>query len=116
MKKKKILFYGDTPTCATGFATVSRNILVGLFNTGRYDITVFGVNYWGDPSPPLTQMFNIYPAGMNNERDPYGREKFKAFASQMEYDILFFLQDSADIVRIRFFSWARQALQAAARQ
>jgi glycosyltransferase involved in cell wall biosynthesis len=94
MERKKILFYGDTPTCATGFATVSRNILVGLFNTGKYDITIFGVNYWGDPSPPLTQMFNIYPAGMNNERDPYGREKFKAFASQMDYDILFFLQDS----------------------
>jgi len=92
--KKRILFYGDTPTCATGFATVSRNILLGLYNTGKYDITVFGINYWGDPSPPLTQIFNIYPAGMNNERDPYGREKFKAFAHQMDYDILFFLQDS----------------------
>lgn len=92
--KTKILFYGDSPTCATGFATVSRNILLGLYNTGRYDIDIFGVNYWGDPKPPLTQIFNIYPAGMNNERDPYGREKFKAFAHQAEYDILFFLQDS----------------------
>lgn len=92
--KTKILFYGDSPTCATGFATVSRNILLGLYNTGKYDIDIFGVNYWGDPKPPLTQMFNIYPAGMNNERDPYGREKFKAFALQMDFDILFFLQDS----------------------
>ena len=93
-RKLRILFYGDSPTCATGFATVSRNILLGLYKTGKYDIDIFGVNYWGDPKPPLTQIFNIFPAGMNNERDPYGREKFKAFAMQAEFDILFFLQDS----------------------
>ena len=93
-RKIRILFYGDSPTCATGFATVSRNILLGLYKTGKYDIDIFGINYWGDPKPPLTQIFNIFPAGMNNERDPYGREKFKAFAMQAEFDILFFLQDS----------------------
>lgn len=93
-KKLKILFYGDSPTVATGFGTVSANILTGLHATGKYDIDIFGVNYWGDPKPPYTKIFNIYPAGMNNERDPYGRKKFMEMAKHMDFDILFFLQDS----------------------
>lgn len=93
-KKLKILFYGDSPTVATGFGTVSQNILTGLYMTGKYDIDIFGVNYWGDPKEPYTKMFNIYPAGMNNERDPYGRKKFMEMAKHMDFDILFFLQDS----------------------
>ena len=92
--KIKILYYGDSPTVATGFGTVAANILTGLYATGKYDIDIFGVNYWGDPKPPYTKMFNIYPAGMNNERDPYGRKKFMEMAKHMEFDILFFLQDS----------------------
>jgi glycosyltransferase involved in cell wall biosynthesis len=93
-KKLKILYYGDSPTVATGFGTVAGNILTGLHATGKYEIDIFGVNYWGDPKPPYTKMFNIYPAGMNNERDPYGRKKFMEMAKNMDFDILFFLQDS----------------------
>jgi len=92
--KIKILYYGDSPTVATGFGTVAANILMGLYATGRYEIDVFGVNHWGDPKPPYTKIFNIYPAGMNSERDPYGRKKFTEMAKQMDFDILFFLQDS----------------------
>jgi glycosyltransferase involved in cell wall biosynthesis len=93
-KKLKILYYGDSPTVATGFGTVASNILLGLYATGKYEIDVFGVNHWGDPKEPYTKIFNIYPAGMNNERDPYGRKKFMEMAKHMEFDILFFLQDS----------------------
>jgi glycosyltransferase involved in cell wall biosynthesis len=92
--KIKILYYGDSPTVATGFGTVAANILMGLYATGRYEIDIFGVNHWGDPKPPYTKLFNIYPAGMNNERDPYGRKKFMEMAKHMDFDILFFLQDS----------------------
>lgn len=93
-KKLKILYYGDSPTVATGFGTVASNILLGLYATGKYDIDIFGVNHWGDPKEPYTKIFNIYPAGMNNERDPYGRKKFMEMVKHMEFDILFFLQDS----------------------
>jgi len=48
-KKIKVLGYCDSPTCATGFATVSRNIFEGLYRTGRFDIDILGINYWGDP-------------------------------------------------------------------
>lgn len=90
-KKIKVLAYCDAPTCATGFATVSRNILSGLYYTGRYDIDILGINYWGDPH---NFPFRIWPTGTNSDKDPYGRKKSFSMIPRMEYDILFFLQDS----------------------
>ena len=65
-KKIKVLAYCDSPTCATGFGTVSRNILAGLYSTGRFDIDILGINYWGDPH---NFPFRIWPTGVNGERD-----------------------------------------------
>jgi len=62
--KIKILFYGDAPPCATGFATVARNVLMGLHNTGRYDIKILGINYWGDPHE---FPFPIWPTGTSKK-------------------------------------------------
>lgn len=90
-RKIKVLAYCDAPTCATGFGTVSRNILSGLYNTGRYDIDVLGINYWGDPH---NFPFRIWPTGVNSDHDPYGRKKVFSMIPKMEYDILFFLQDT----------------------
>jgi len=89
--KIKLLAYCDTPSCATGFGTVSRNILEGLQNTGRYQIDVLGINYWGDPHP---FPYRIWPVGTNKERDPYGRKKICGMMPQMDFDLLFFLQDT----------------------
>jgi len=92
MKEKiKIFAYCDSPTCATGFATVSRNIFEGLYRTGRYDIDIFGINFWGDPH---SFPYRIWPAGTNPQRDPYGRQKAVNMIPNMEFDILFFLQDT----------------------
>lgn len=90
-KKIKVLAYSDAPSCATGFGTVSRNIFEALYKTGRYEIDNLGINYWGDPHG---LPYNIWPTGTNNERDPYGRKKVCSMIPQMEYDILFFLQDT----------------------
>jgi len=89
--KIQVLAYCDSPTCATGFGTVSRNIFEGLHNTGRYDINVLGINYWGDPHD---LPYKIWPTGTNQQRDPYGRQKVLNQIPQMPFDILFFLQDS----------------------
>lgn len=91
LPKIKVLAYCDSPTCATGFGTVSRNIFEGLHKTGRYDIDILGINYWGDPH---NFPYRIWPTGTNAERDPYGRKKVCNMIPQMEYDILFFLQDT----------------------
>lgn len=90
-KKIKILAYCDSPTCATGFGTVSRNILGGLYATGKYEIDILGINYWGDPH---NFPFRIWPTGINTDRDPYGRKKVFSMIQQMDFDILFFLQDT----------------------
>jgi len=89
--KINVLAYCDSPSCATGFGTVSRNILEGLYRTGRYNIDVLGINFWGDPH---NFPFRIWPVGTNAEKDPYGRKKICGMVPQMEYDILFFLQDT----------------------
>jgi glycosyltransferase involved in cell wall biosynthesis len=88
--KIKVLAYQDSPTSATGFSTVSRNILTGLYNTGRYHIDILGINYWGDPH---NFPFRIWPTGTGS-KDPYGRQKVFNMIPQMEFDLLFFLQDT----------------------
>jgi len=92
-KKIKVLAYCDSPTCATGFGTVARNILEGLFRTGRYQIDILGINFWGDPH---NFPYRIWPVGTNAERDPYGRKKIVNMIakSNIDFDILFFLQDT----------------------
>ncbi len=89
--KKKILFYGDSPTVATGFGTVARNIIENLYRSGKYEIDIFGINYHGTPHP---FPFNIWPAMDHQSGDPYGRRKFCHFAMQHDFDILFILQDT----------------------
>lgn len=90
-KKIKVLAYCDSPTCATGFGTVSRNIFEALYRTGRYEIDILGINYWGDPHE---FPYRIWPVGTNPDRDPYGRKKVANMIAQMDYDILFLMQDS----------------------
>ena len=89
--KINVLAYCDSPTCATGFGTVSRNIFEGLYKTGRYNIDILGINFWGDPH---SFPYRIWPVGTNQDKDPYGRKKICGMVPQMEYDILFFLQDT----------------------
>lgn len=89
--RTKVLAFCDSPTCATGFGTVSRNIFEALYKTGRYDIDIIGINYWGDPH---NFPYRIWPAGVNADKDPYGRRKTAAMLQQMDFDVLFLLQDS----------------------
>lgn len=92
-KKTKVIFYGDSPTCATGFGQVSRNILPALHNSGRYEVDILGINYWGDPHD---YPFKIWPMAVNGQRDPYGRQRLQQHLLDvnLKYDILFFLQDT----------------------
>lgn len=92
-KKSRVIFYGDSPTCATGFGQVSRNVLPALYNSGRYDVDVLGINYWGDPHE---FPFRIWPMAINGQRDPYGRQRMQQHLvdQRAEYDILFFMQDT----------------------
>jgi D-inositol-3-phosphate glycosyltransferase len=90
-KKIRLVYYGDAPCVATGFAKVSKNILTPLYESGDYEIYCFGVNYMGVPH---TFPFQIYPMLPNGQGDPYGREKMLHVLPEMDFDVAFFLQDS----------------------
>jgi glycosyltransferase involved in cell wall biosynthesis len=90
---KKLLFYGDTPTGRTGFSNVSKNILKRLHATGKYEISVLGINYFGEPHD---LPYKIYPAIYNSQNDVYGRQKLIDLLrnTDNEFDVLFTLQDT----------------------
>lgn len=90
-EKIKVLMYCDSPTCSTGFATVSRNICEGLYNTGMFAIEMLGINYWGNPH---SFPYKIWPTFTNNEKDPYGRKKICSMIPNMDFDLFFCLQDT----------------------
>ncbi len=93
MKKINLLFYGDSPTKNTGFGIVAKNILAQLYSTGNYNITIVGINYFGDPHD---FPYKIYPAGINKQNDIYGRQKFLDLLRNKDnkFDIVFTLQDT----------------------
>ncbi len=89
-KKISLLFYGDSPTCNTGFGVVSKNILKRLQATGRYDITVIGINYHGNPH---NLPYKIYPA-LDSANDVYGRKRLLESLRTKKIDVLFTIQDT----------------------
>ncbi|MDR3561081.1 MAG: glycosyltransferase [Negativicutes bacterium] len=100
MEKKKVLWHSDF-NCATGFATVSQNIVSQLLKTGRYDFDVLAVNHFGEPYDFTRWPFPIYPAidfakgGTDKKyQDPFGRQRFLDLLSTGKYDIVFTLQDT----------------------
>lgn len=97
MEKIKLLFFGDAPTCNTGFGNVAKNILGQLQATGKYDITILGINFYGDPDEASKfPEYKIYPAGVNNQGDLYGRQRLLDLLrnQNFKFDILFTLQDT----------------------
>lgn len=80
--RTRLLWIGDSPAVSTGFGRVSQGILEGLYQTGRYDMSVLGVNHLiGDPHR-YEGMFRIYPAraqgnvyGFNRVREIIEKEK-----------------------------------------
>jgi len=98
-KKIKVLALCDSPTSATGFAQVSRNIFRGLYETGKYHFDIIGINFNGEYYDRELYPYNIYPAEVRESRDMYGRDRFMlALNGHMDklkppWDIIFTIQD-----------------------
>ena len=98
-KKHKILAYGDSPTTATGFATVMRNLLREIHATGEFDIDILGINYYEGYYDREEYPYRIVPAMKVGERDFYGRERLIYMLMGQDkhilppWDIFFSLQD-----------------------
>lgn len=94
--KKRVLVWADSPTCSTGFATVSRNILKVLYDTGKYDFDIVGINHGGQPH---NFPYNIWPAMNPVAADkryqvPHGFQLFIDMAGRGIYDIVYVIQDT----------------------
>lgn len=98
--KLKVLVLADYG-CGTGFGQVASNIMQRIAATGRYDITVIGINY--DPAedidvarwpgriiPAVTVSDVMNPMGA----DVYGRQKVLNELGKGIYDIFFSIQDT----------------------
>ncbi|ADX42534.1 glycosyl transferase [Tetrasphaera phage TJE1] len=99
--KKRILWYSDTPTCATGFGNVAKNLLKELFKPGEQHLTVLGINYNGEPydheefpylkADRTNPLDGLWPA--NHNGDMYGLQKFLEFIRRGAFDVVYVLQD-----------------------
>ena len=96
MRKLDVLFWADTPTCATGFAQVAKNILRILNDTEKYNFHVLGINHTGEAYDQVKFPYRIDPAvsPLTNEMDLHGRGRVVRMLSQNTYDILFILNDT----------------------
>lgn len=97
----KVLFWGDTPRVATGFATVTRNLIRQLADSGKFLVDVIGINDLGGFYDPEVYPCRIWPANYitNMGNDFYGRPRLiDAVAGKDEqilppWDIIFTLND-----------------------
>lgn len=92
MKKGKLLWVGDA-VCETGFSRVTHHVLPTLAE--EWDLTVLGINYWGDPHdfPPE---WNIWPV---RHGDPFGFRRLGRLATKTKPDVIFLLTDPWHIPR-----------------
>jgi hypothetical protein len=86
--KPRILLASDFAV-ATGFSTVSQNLVKYLQN--HYTIDVLGINYNGDPHP-LQRQFNIYVPTLAG--DVYGVRRIVSLLKANNYDMVFFINDA----------------------
>jgi glycosyltransferase involved in cell wall biosynthesis len=98
-KKLKVLWYSDSPTTATGFATVAKNLLKVLYATGKYEFTCVGINHNGAPYDRVKFPYDIYPAvnplaSEQRYRDVYGRQMLIDMAATGAFDLVFMIQDT----------------------
>ncbi|MHA1279969.1 MAG: SEC-C metal-binding domain-containing protein [Candidatus Helarchaeota archaeon] len=97
-EKIKVLWLSDTPTCATGFGMVVKNLLKILNATGKYEFTIVGINhsdYYDQKEFPY-KILEAAPALTSDPRykDLFGRQRLLTELGTGKYDILFTLQDA----------------------
>ena len=92
MSGLKIFWVGDSPTVSTGFGVVSKNILKQLYNKG-YDITVLGINHFGEPLDHNEYPYPIHPCEPGSTENIFGMNRLWRLLPQVQPDILFLFND-----------------------
>jgi len=103
--KIKVLVLADSPTCATGFAQVARNIIRTLWETGKYEFDWVGINFDGSYYDREKYPYRIYPAvnalvPSAEYHDLFGRQLFLDMLEKGDYDLVWMVQDTFIIASI----------------
>jgi glycosyltransferase involved in cell wall biosynthesis len=98
-KKIKVLVLADSPTVATGFAQVARNVIRVLYDTGKYDFDWVAINFDGSYYDREKFPYRLYPAvnpliPHSVYQDLYGRQLFLDKLGTGQYDLVWILQDT----------------------
>lgn len=88
----KIFWAGDSPTVNTGFGIVSKNIIEQLMKHG-HEVTVFGVNHYGEPYNQKIYPYKIYPMRHGGTAQMYGYDTLWPTVEFEKPDLLFYLND-----------------------
>lgn len=107
-KKRRMLVWADSPTVATGFAQVSRNILKELYDSGKWEIDMIGINYSGvydreEFQKKYYYINKIVPALHPQSNDVFGREYALQILSGAHreiappWDVFFTIQDHFNV-------------------
>lgn len=87
VRKPKLLWCGDA-VAPTGFAKVTHSVLNWLKNF--YDISVIGVNYYGDAHQ---YPYDIYPAKKLDWQQPWGDDRVVELIQTIKPDVVMILND-----------------------
>ena len=91
MTRPRVLWIGDA-CVPTGFSRVTHNVLATL--TDRWDISVLGINYRGDPHP---FPYPIYPAYIGG--DLWGWGRIEALSQTIQPDVIIINNDAWNIAK-----------------
>ena len=86
-KKIKILVYGDSSAVSTGFGKVIKGIFKPLAETGKYEITIFGINDRGGWKDPVEHPYKIYPTAGAGSQDIYGFTRLLSILRGRDWEI-----------------------------
>ncbi len=88
----RILYAGDSPTVNTGFGIVAKNLLNRFVAMG-HQVTVLGVNHYGEPYDQKEFPYMVYPCDRGGSPQVFGFQKFWSIYEAIQPDLVFFLND-----------------------
>ena len=94
MEKIKLLWVGDFGV-ASGFSKITESVLDRL-PKDEYDISVFGINYSGEPHE---HPYKVWPAKFRG--DPLGTANLGRFVEQLKPDVLFLFNDLWTVINYK---------------
>lgn len=98
--KKKILCWSDSVTASTGFATVAKHVLRGLYDTGKYEIDQLAINYNGEFFDKNVYPYQLSAARLTDPKDPYGNRMFLQAIASGDYDFVWIMNDTFVVHKI----------------